>query len=76
VQQAGAGIVVAPGDPAALAGAVLQIISDPEAAQILGRRGREFVEENLQWSKLISTWIDKVKLTSAPPRITADLNKA
>jgi glycosyltransferase involved in cell wall biosynthesis len=76
VQQAGAGIVVAPGDPSALAGAVLQIISDPEAAQILGRRGREFVEENLQWSKLISTWIDKVKLTSAPPRIAADLNKA
>ena len=76
VQQAGAGIVVAPGDPAALAGAVLQIVSDPEAAQMLGRRGREFVEENLQWSKLIGTWIDKVKLTSTPPRITADLNKA
>lgn len=76
VQQAGAGIVVAPGDPAALAAAVLQIVSDPEAAQMLGRRGREFVEENLQWSKLIGTWIDKVNLTSTPPRITADLNKA
>ena len=75
VQQAGAGIVVAPGDPAALAGAVLQIASDPEVARVLGRRGREFVEENLQWSKLISAWIDKVKLASTPPHITTGLNK-
>jgi glycosyltransferase involved in cell wall biosynthesis len=76
VQQAGAGIVVAPGDPAALAQAVLQLTGDPELVRALGKRGREFVEENLQWSKLISAWLDQIETPSALPRITADLNNA
>jgi colanic acid biosynthesis glycosyl transferase WcaI len=76
VQQAGAGIVVAPGNPAALAAAVYRITSDPELARVLGRRGREFVEENLQWSKLISAWINQVKLPPTAPQITTRLHNA
>lgn len=74
VQQAGAGVVVAPGDPAALAQAVLQLTGDPDSARTFGKSGREFVEENLQWSKLISAWLDQIRMPASPPRITADLN--
>jgi putative colanic acid biosynthesis glycosyltransferase WcaI len=76
VQQAGAGVVVAPGDPAALAQAVLQLTGEPESARALGMRGREFVEENLQWSKLISAWLDQVKMPPALPRVSADFKNA
>lgn len=74
VQQAGAGLVVTPGDPCALAQAVLQLTSDPESARTLGMRGRQFVEANLQWSKLISAWLDQIKIPCALPKITANLN--
>ncbi len=75
IRQARAGIVVPPGDSKALADAVLQIVEDPEAARLQGMRGREFVEENLHWPKLISSWVNNLSPTS-PPRIAADLTKA
>lgn len=76
VQEAGAGVVVEPGNPAVLAQAVLQLTGDPESARVLGERGREYVEENLQWSKLISAWLDQIKMPPALPRITADFKNA
>jgi colanic acid biosynthesis glycosyl transferase WcaI len=75
VRQAGAGIVVPPGDSKALADAVRQIVENPEAARVQGQRGREFVEENLRWPNLISGWVNNLSPTS-PPRIAADLTKA
>lgn len=72
VRQAGAGIVVPPGDSRALAEAVLEIVENPEAARVQGKRGREFVEENLHWPKLISSWVNNLSPV-APPRIAADL---
>jgi colanic acid biosynthesis glycosyl transferase WcaI len=75
LRQARAGIVVPPGDSRALADAVLQIVENPEAARVQGMRGREFVEENLHWPKLISSWVKDLSPRS-PPRIAADLTKA
>jgi len=47
VQEAGAGLTVAPGDPAALAGAIRELYQMPAAARReLGRRGREYVERH------------------------------
>lgn len=43
VEEAGAGLFVAPGDPQALAEALRTLRSDPEKAAEMGRRGRAFV---------------------------------
>jgi glycosyltransferase involved in cell wall biosynthesis len=76
VSQAGAGIVVAPGDPEALAGAVLQIVENPTEAKEFGKRGREFVEKNLQWSHLVDSWASNLATRGTPPGIAADLTNA
>jgi colanic acid biosynthesis glycosyl transferase WcaI len=60
VQRANAGIVVPPANPQALVDTVLHLMADPELALALGRNGREFVEANLQWSKLIGEWMDRL----------------
>ena len=54
--EARAALVVPPGNPAALAHAVTELLDDPAMAEELGRNGRRFVETNLQWSKLIPEW--------------------
>jgi colanic acid biosynthesis glycosyl transferase WcaI len=68
IQEAQAGIVVAPKDPQALADAVLLLANQPEAAEELGRNGRRFVEAKFQWSKLISDWVAGLK----PNRVHGD----
>jgi len=52
------------------------MIESPETAHLLGKRGREFVERNLQWSELISIWVNKLESPPAPARIAADLTKS
>jgi len=52
VREAGAGIVVEPEDPTALAGAVRRLAADPELAQELGARGRAYVVEHLNRAKI------------------------
>jgi glycosyltransferase involved in cell wall biosynthesis len=44
VDAAGAGLIIAPENSRALAGAILQLADDPALGQELGRRGREWVE--------------------------------
>jgi glycosyltransferase involved in cell wall biosynthesis len=57
VRKAAAGAVVPPGDPQALANCITQFTSDPELIEELGRNGRQFIEENLQWSRLVGDWL-------------------
>jgi glycosyltransferase involved in cell wall biosynthesis len=49
--------VISPGDPRALADAVLHLARNPELARNLGANGRSFVENNLQWSTLVEKWL-------------------
>ena len=57
VERAKAGIVVSPGDPAALAVAIRNLMEDSDLLRELGKNGRDFVETNMQWSKLVGDWI-------------------
>ena len=59
VEEAKAGIVVSPENPLALADAVLRLLGNSELVQEFGRNGRQFVETNLRWSKLIGEWLDQ-----------------
>lgn len=45
VETAGAGIAVQPGDAQALAGAICQLVSDPERTRAMGQAGRKAIEE-------------------------------
>ncbi len=45
-----AGVIVPPGDPAAVARAVTMIVADPAAAREMGARGRAAVEARYSWS--------------------------
>lgn len=49
VERVGSGVIIAQGDPAALAEAVSQIAGDPDAAAAMGRRGRSYAEQECSW---------------------------
>jgi colanic acid biosynthesis glycosyl transferase WcaI len=66
IEQAGAGIVVAPESPRALARAVLMILDDPVLASHMGSNGRRFVTEYLEWSVLVHNWL--LQLTGHPAK--------
>jgi glycosyltransferase involved in cell wall biosynthesis len=51
VEDADAGVAVAPGDPAALAEAIRELASDPERCKTMGSNGRKAVE--MQFSRKI-----------------------
>jgi glycosyltransferase involved in cell wall biosynthesis len=57
IARADAGVVVSPGDPSALAGAITTMFEQPEIMKQRGVNGRRFVEANLTWSKLVTDWI-------------------
>ncbi len=63
VQQAKAGLVVPPQDPVALAEAVRYVIAHPQKAAELGQNGRIYVEAHLQWSAVVSTWLQQLSDT-------------
>ncbi len=46
------GVLVPPGQPAALAEAILRVVADPEAAATMGRAGRRRVEEKFTWDAI------------------------
>ncbi len=46
IEECGAGIAVPPGDPAALADAVLRLAADPQQARAMGAAGRRAVEQS------------------------------
>lgn len=72
VERAKAGIVVPPANPEALVEAVNQLMSDPSLAQELGKNGREFVQANLQWSKLIGDWMANLAKSQGRREMIAD----
>ncbi len=52
VEEAGAGVFVPPGDPAALAEAIRALADDPEYARQMGRRGRQHVVAHFDRAEL------------------------
>lgn len=56
VRAAQAGLVVDPGDPAALAEAIGRLHSDPGLRRTLGAAGRRYVEENFGAARAAQVW--------------------
>lgn len=54
VEQAGGGVYVPPGDPAAMAQAIRSLARDPAAARRMGRAGRDYVAAHFDRSTLAS----------------------
>jgi len=50
------GLLVPPGDPAALAGALERLAADPVLAQRLGEAGRRHVRAHFSWSAITARW--------------------
>ena len=64
VNEARAGLVVPPGDARALAGAVLQLLQDPDGAQKMGRSGRVYAEEHLSREACVGQLEDLFRLVT------------
>lgn len=61
IENARAGLVAPPENPEALAQAIRQLLHDPKLAQELGKNGRKFAEENLNWVSLVKNWTDQLR---------------
>jgi colanic acid biosynthesis glycosyl transferase WcaI len=70
VDEAQAGIVVAPENPQALAAAVTELFSRPNLLRAFGANGRRFVEEHFDWSKLIGNWVTQLNIPESRPAAT------
>ena len=57
---AGAGLIVPPENPEALAEAARRLADDPELVRQLGEGGQKFAEENLSWPVLIEDWLEQL----------------
>jgi colanic acid biosynthesis glycosyl transferase WcaI len=57
VSDADCGLVVPPGDGAALARAVLTLADNPAEAARLGARGRELAEREYTWHAIVGRWL-------------------
>jgi glycosyltransferase involved in cell wall biosynthesis len=77
VERAQAGIVLPPGDPQRLADAFLRLARNPELAAELGRNGRRYVEQHLQWSSLVGEWLRQLTSSNgAQLPVAARVSKA
>lgn len=63
VKEAEAGLVLEHGNAEALAEAILTLANDPGLAKRLGSNGRKYMEENLDWNKLVKNWIGQLNET-------------
>lgn len=57
IQRAQAGIVVRPENSHALAEEITHLFDDPESLARMGENGRRFVEGQMQWSTVVSSWL-------------------
>ncbi len=79
VQAAKAGLVVPSGDPEAMARAVLELTQDAQLAQTCGQNGRDYVEAHLQWSQVVSEWLEQLQplqKRSGQPRHSNQFNES
>jgi colanic acid biosynthesis glycosyl transferase WcaI len=60
VRASEAGMVIEPENAAALADAVLNLAKDTRLAKRLGNNGRKYMEENLDWNKLVKNWLGEL----------------
>jgi glycosyltransferase involved in cell wall biosynthesis len=61
------GLLVPPGDPAALAEALAALLRDPTRAQAMGARGRERVQRRFLWSH-VAERLEQALLAAIAPR--------
>lgn len=61
------GLLFPGGDAAALAGALESLLSDPERAAALGRRGRARAEEHFTWGRIADQYFEIYRQVSRPP---------
>jgi glycosyltransferase involved in cell wall biosynthesis len=59
-------VLVPPGDPAGLAGAVAGLARDPERREALGRAGRELVEAHHRWDQRARQVLEAVRRLAEP----------
>lgn len=64
VEAAQAGIVIPPEDPKAIADAVRRLVGDSDLAASLGRNGRAYVQQHLQWSTVVRNWLSELATAS------------
>ena len=62
------GVVVPPGDGAALAAAMAALASDPQRRADMARAGRALVERDYSWSVIVGRWL--TELADATPLVT------
>lgn len=62
VQNHGCGMVTEPENSEALSAAVLHLADQPEEAALMGRRGRQFVEQNYSWHAIVQKWLLDLKV--------------
>jgi glycosyltransferase involved in cell wall biosynthesis len=67
VEEAGAGVFVPPGDPAALAEAIARLADDRAAGRALGKRGRQCVEARFDRAILANELAELIESMGAEP---------
>ena len=60
IEETGAGVIVPPGDRAALAAAIVSLLRDPARRRALGDRGRAAVSDRYSWSRDRARFLDAI----------------
>lgn len=60
-KDAGSVLFVAPGDLEALKDAIQVLLRDKENRKEMGRRGQEYIRNNLSWDRIIDKWEDVIQ---------------
>lgn len=71
LREAGAGIIVPPDDPDALANAIRAIADDPTYGRQLGANGRRYAQRRFTWSRLVNDWLADLRESQTRPRAIA-----
>jgi glycosyltransferase involved in cell wall biosynthesis len=64
VEEAGAGVAVPPGDPAALAQAIGRLADEPKVRSEMGNRGRAYIEANFDRVSLADRMVSVLEALS------------